>query len=105
MGGDPTRRGTSNADDRGSSYARRQRKRNLLERDGTGPDGVALCATCPTLVDFETMTVDRIVPGCEGGRYGPPSDTSNCRIQCERCAPRQGGHLAAQRRAERRQAA
>lgn len=105
MGGDASRRGTSNADERGSSHQRARRKRNLLERDGTGPDGLALCVTCPTIVDFESMTVDRITPGCEGGKYGPPSDTSNCRIQCERCCARQGGYLAARRRAERKQAA
>lgn len=96
------RRSTSNANERGNNRDRARRKRNLLERDGTGPDGWALCVTCPIVVDFESMTVDRIVPGCLGGKYGPPTDLSNCRIQCERCSRKQGGTYGQERKRARR---
>lgn len=89
-----------NGNQRGSAADRRRRKRALLERDGTGPDGIALCWQCPTIVDFESMFVDRIKPGAEGGKYGY-RDLSNNRIHCERCSHRQGGLLAAARRRER----
>jgi hypothetical protein len=96
-------RGTSNGNDRGNVYDRRKRKLALLERDGNGE--FALCATCPTIVDFESATVDRHpIAGCDGGKYGPPSDLSNVRLQCERCAAKQGGHLGAARRTANAQA-
>ena len=90
-------RGTSNANDRGNVHDRRKRKQALLERDGNGE--WALCSTCPTIVDFESATVDRYpLAGADGGKYGPPTDLSNVRLQCERCASKQGGHMGAERR-------
>lgn len=90
-------RGASNANDRGNTEARRKRKQALLERDGNGE--FALCATCPTIVDYESATVDRYpLAGADGGKYGPPTDLSNVRLQCDRCAPKQGGHMGAARR-------
>lgn len=67
MGGDPRARGTSNADSRGSSYQRRRRRQAVLDRDGNGT--WALCVTCPTVVDMETMRLDRVLPGFLGGTY------------------------------------
>lgn len=90
-------RGASNSNDRGNSDARRKRKLALLERDGNGE--FALCSTCPTIVDYESATVDRYpLAGADGGKYGPPSDLSNVRLQCDRCAAKQGGHMGAARR-------
>lgn len=86
-----------NGNVRGSAAQRRERRRRLLERDGTGRDGIALCWECPTVVDFESMRVDCVIPRCEGGKYGY-KDLTNNRIHCERCSNRQGGRLAAERR-------
>lgn len=88
-------RGSTNTNSRGNVRDRAARKRRLLTRDGTGPDGWAVCSTCPTVVDFETMTVDCWpVPRCEGGRYGFSERTDgNTRIQCERCMGRQGATM------------
>lgn len=61
----------------------------MLDRDGNGT--WALCITCPTPVDAETMRLDRIVPGFLGGTYA----LDNVRPQCERCSERQGGYLRA----------
>lgn len=98
-------RGTTNRNVRGNARDRAARKRRLLTRDGTGPDGWALCATCPTVVDFDTMTVDCWpVPRCEGGKYGfSVKGDLGTRIQCERCASAQGGEMGTARRAARRQ--
>lgn len=92
MGGNPAARGSSNADSRGSSYQRRKRKQAVLDRDGNGE--WTLCVTCPTVLDFETLTLDRITPGCDGGTY----ELANVQPQCERCAARQGGFMGAARR-------
>jgi len=89
MGGNPRARGTSNSDARGSSYQRRKRRQAVLDRDGNG--AWALCITCPTAVDMETMRLDRILPGFLGGTYA----LDNVRPQCERCSERQGGYLRA----------
>jgi 5-methylcytosine-specific restriction endonuclease McrA len=80
-------RGRSNQNDRGSAAQRRARKQAVLNRDGTGT--WALCVTCPTVVDLDTMTLDRIVPGMCGGTYA----LDNVQPQCERCSRRQGAYL------------
>lgn len=84
-------RGTSNSDQRGSSEDRRRRKQFLLDRDG---DGVtARCYRCPTILNFTTITVDRIIPGCQGGTYR----RSNIRPACAPCNESTGGKLGAAR--------
>lgn len=94
----PVTRGTSNANMRGNSKDRRRRKQAMLDHYGNGE--WCLCATCPTVLDAETMTVDCWpVPRCEGGTYGVPTDMSNVRPQCERCSWRQGGIMGATRKA------
>ncbi len=52
------------------------------------------CYRCGVLLILETLTVDRIVPGCKGGTYR----RNNIRPSCASCAGRQGGELSAQLR-------
>lgn len=85
-------RGTSNTNARGSAQARRARKHFLLNKYGDGT--TASCYRCPTILDFETITVDRIIPGCEGGTYR----RSNIRPACAPCNMQTGGQLGAARR-------
>jgi hypothetical protein len=91
----PTKRGTSNTNDRGSSEERRKRKEWLLREFGDGVS--APCAfACGTAVTIHTITVDRFpVPGCRGGRYR----RGNIRPACGPCNSRHGGSI---RRAEQR---
>jgi hypothetical protein len=69
---------------RGSSYDRRRRKEWLLREWGNGVR--ARCwrmssARCLGWVTFETLTVDRVVMGCDGGRY----TRDNIRPSCGPC--------------------
>lgn len=111
-----SRRGTSNSNERGSAEQRRRRKAWLIEtyranvdvatQDlllgrrprpvllGTGTPA-AYCYRCPTLLTFDTITVDRIIPGCKGGTYR----RNNIRPACSFCNSSTGGKLAAERRA------
>jgi 5-methylcytosine-specific restriction endonuclease McrA len=107
---DPTpargRRGTSNGNANGNSRDRRRRKEWLIEtyradtdvRERFGelvpcepdhPDAVTACRCyrCGTLCTFETVTVDRIIPGCKGGTY----KRSNIRPACGPCNSKTGG--------------
>jgi hypothetical protein len=93
------RRGTSNGNERGSSETRRKRRVWLIETYASNVPGFARCYRCGRLVynpddypgetnlvvihngRFEAarpLTVDRIKPGCEGGRYV----NSNIRPAC-----------------------
>lgn len=94
------RRGTSNGNVAGSSYARRERRVWLLNEFGI--DGVALCAFgCGTLLVFgeedeelpsgwAKVTVDRHpIPGCDGGTYR----RGNIRPACLSCNMQHGGRL------------
>jgi hypothetical protein len=60
-------RGTSNTNTRGSAASRRRRREWLLETFGDGTS--APCFFCGAELTVATLTVDRIVPGCLGGRY------------------------------------
>lgn len=83
-------RGTTNRNDRGSAENRRRRRVWLIETYASNVPGFARCYRCGRLVynedDFpgesnvvviwkgrfesaRPMTVDRIVPGVQGGRY------------------------------------
>lgn len=106
----------SNAYDptRGNTTDRRHRKQYLMDTyradvDLCGhcvinahgvPFGTGIpacrCYRCGTLLTLETMTVDRIVPGCKGGTYR----RTNIRPSCSDCANKQGGELSAQVRNE-----
>lgn len=49
------------------------------------------CYRCGTLLTYETLTVDRIVPGCKGGTYR----RTNIRPSCSDCATKTGNALKA----------
>lgn len=101
-------RGTSNGNVSGSAESRRRRKHWLLAEyradvdlglEGsfgnpivhdfgppvTVPLGLGVpacrCYRCGTLLTFDTVTVDRRIPGCEGGTYR----RNNIRPACGSC--------------------
>lgn len=108
-------RGTTNGNARGSSEARRRRKQwliltyradvavlqftnGLLETDkpqdirnatitGPGIQVACRCYRCGKLLTFDTVTIDRIVPGCQGGTYR----RNNIRPACGPCNSETGG--------------
>jgi hypothetical protein len=90
-----THRGTSHANERGSAEDRRRRRRWLVEHwpSDLGP-GICRCYRCGIGLTVETVTVDRIIPGCQGGTYS----RSNIRPSCLSCNQITGGHLGSQRR-------
>lgn len=95
-----TKRGTSNTNSRGSAASRRIRKRWLLKTFGDGE--TCLCSTCPTVLTFDTLTVDRYpIPGVDGGTYR----RGNIRPQCQPCASKQGGDMSKERKARKHAAA
>lgn len=96
----PTRRGTTNGNARGGSDERRRRREWLVETfradvdmvivpglpvslGGSAPYTVPSCRCyrCGTLLTVDTVTVDRVIPGCQGGTYR----RSNIRPACGRC--------------------
>lgn len=81
----PPRRGTSNTNARGSAADRRRRKEWLIA------NGFTRCHYCLIVLTFESMTVDRIIPGCQGGRY----TRDNIRPACAACNSSEGGRLRA----------
>lgn len=85
-------RRTRKPDLRGSSRDRAARKRWLLEAFGDGES--ADCHECGVALDFETIYVDRIVPGEQGGRY----TRDNIRPSCCTCSHRQGAAMMLARR-------
>ncbi|AIM50398.1 hypothetical protein PBI_OMNICRON_65 [Mycobacterium phage Omnicron] len=88
-----THRGTSNTNARGSAASRRRRKQWLLDTFGDGT--TCTCSTCPEVLTFDTITVDRYpVAGVDGGRYV----RGNIRPQCALCASRQGASMSHTRR-------
>lgn len=94
---DAARRSTSNRNVRGSAQDRRRRKLWLLSPEaGHGGDGekVACAFACGTILTFETLWVDRIVPGAYGGTYV----RSNIQPACEPCQLDEGGRLGQVRR-------
>lgn len=91
-------RGTTNRNQRGSSYNRRARKLWLLSQYGIGSPTRCRCFRCKCWLYFTTITVDRITPGCEGGTYR----RDNIRPACGKCNSETGGQLGAARRAATR---
>jgi len=123
-------RGTSNTNDRGSSYSRAARRKWLVENyradvdviqvvcngvliPGAGPVQLRLveefphryrvlgepepacrCYRCGKLLTEETLTVDRIIPGCMGGTYR----RSNIRPACGPCNIHTGNQVRDARR-------
>lgn len=61
---------------RPGSQQRRRVKETLLDRDGDR------CFWCERFFDYDVMmTVDRLIPGSQGGTY----KLSNLVLSCERC--------------------
>ena len=112
------RRGTSNANVRGNTRDRESRRRYLVEvyrsdvdvsiarrtdgsvfdvqpynprLDSCGYDRAPACRCyrCGKLLSVETVTVDRIIPGCQGGTYR----RDNIRPACGECNSVTGGAL------------
>lgn len=82
-----TTRGCSNKNDTGNNKQRRARKLWLL---GTFGDGITVqCVHCAVVLFYSTLTVDRIIPGCRGGRY----TKDNIQPSCGPCNSRLGGAL------------
>lgn len=52
------------------------------------------CYRCGRLLTVQTVTVDRIIPGCEGGTYR----RNNIRPACGTCNSETGGALAGRRK-------
>lgn len=97
----PAKRGTTNGNVRGGSDDRRRRREWLVVTFRADVDVVALdfplpyalhtdlgqgvpacrCYRCGRLLTADTLTVDRIVPGCRGGTY----KRSNIRPACQTC--------------------
>lgn len=99
MSGPNHPRGTTNQDQRGSSYERRVRRQWLLDTYGDGetaPCMIEFDERCLGEVDMVTMTVDRHpIPGIDGGTYV----RDNIRPACGSCNSRSGIALREQRRA------
>lgn len=86
------RRGTTNGNARGNTRDRASRRAFLLAKFGDGEH--APCYRCSAVLDDSTITVDRVIPGCEGGTYR----RDNLRPACGPCNSETGGQLGAARR-------
>lgn len=82
------RRGTSNSNARGAARDRRARRAWLLATFGDGR--TCRCYRCDAELDESTISVDRIVPGRDGGTYR----RDNIRPACRGCNSSTGGALA-----------
>lgn len=91
-----THRGTSNGNSRGGSTARRRRRQYLVDTfgDGVVVDCALVLPGCAGHLTVDTVTVDRIVPGCEGGTYR----RSNIRPACASCNSKHGAQLGIRRK-------
>lgn len=76
-----TWRGTSNRDERGNTKQRAQRRAWILEVWASDVKGFVRCYRCGIKLTESTMTIDRIVPGCQGGKY----EKGNIRPCCSPC--------------------
>lgn len=88
----PSNRGTTNTNARGNTRDRATRRRWVLREFGDGTK--APCVRCGVLVDADTLYVDRIVPGVEGGRYVH----GNIQPHCGPCSSETGAELSLRRR-------
>lgn len=113
------RRGTSNTNARGSSEDRKRRREWLVKTYRADVDlsdfevfskpwapghlvtvplgsgqPACRCYRCGLALSVDTVTVDRIIPGCEGGTYR----RSNIRPACGTCNSETGARLGNGRR-------
>lgn len=92
------RRGTTNTNVRGNTRNRRARRKWLVATYRADVDlngqPACRCYRCGDLLTEDTVTADRIQPGCEGGTYA----RENTRPACAGCNSLTGGVLGAARR-------
>lgn len=89
-----------NGNERGSAEDRRRRRQWLVETFGDGVEVMChleLSDQCEMVLTVDTVTADRIIPGCDGGRY----TRGNIRPACKPCQDSQGGRISAGNRALR----
>ncbi len=115
--GRPSRRGTSNKNVSGNSEDRRRRREWLVATfradvdagpvwPGYGVEPVPLgqgvkacrCYRCGVLLTVATVTVDRVIPGCQGGTYR----RNNIRPACGPCNSKTGSGLRSTPKGARR---
>ncbi len=84
-------RGTSNRNQRGNTKDRRARRAWLLKVYESDEPGLARCYRCGALLNDDTITVDRIKPGAQGGTYR----RTNIRPACALCNSETGGAVRA----------
>ena len=82
-----TDRGTSNTAVRGSASCRRARRAWIVKVFGAM--GIVTCPFCAVPLLPDEFQVDRIVPGCLGGRYV----RGNIRPICQPCNIERGNAL------------
>ena len=80
-------RGTSNTNVRGNTKNRAARRRWLVRAFAADVANHCRCYRCGALLSEETLTVDRVVPGCKGGKHV----RNNIRPACSRCNSITGG--------------
>ncbi len=99
-------RSTTNKYVTGNSRDRARRRARIVARDGWPEVGIVLCHWCdvPLLQDEDpeapgqSVTMDRIVHGCEGGTYAD----DNLVPACGPCNTTRGAVLGAQRKGSSR---
>ncbi len=75
---------------RGNTEDRRRRRKFLLTSPQFGGTGKTVgCVHCGKKLTEKTLTVDRIVPECRGGRY----DRGNIQPSCKPCNDSRGSKL------------
>lgn len=89
-----SRRGTTNRNVRGNTRDRAARRRYLLRVYEADITGHCRCYRCGALLCEVNITVDRIVPGAQGGKYV----RTNIRPACGVCNSATGAKLAQTRR-------
>lgn len=93
---DPSKGGRKcNGGDRGNSKDRARRKRKVLRVFGNGQR--CRCTYCRRWLNFHTLTIDRVIPGIDGGTYR----FSNIQPACRDCNIRRGDTPADQFRPPR----
>ncbi len=70
---------------RGNNTDRRNRKLWILKTFGDGKK--VPCVHCGKKLTYDTLTVDRIIPACRGGRYVH----GNIQPSCKFCNDQRGG--------------
>lgn len=83
-------RGTTNSNVRGSSRDRAARRAYLVRVfESDKGAGTCRCYRCGKVLSVCELTVDRIVPGCLGGKYR----RNNIRPACGDCNSETGGSI------------